>query len=161
MKTVRRVIREKAFQSLFQLSTDIDCTNEEVIQFSLESELNMKENYSAEEAMKIVLPEDKSGSQIVRDALNYLTVVVAGVKDNENVIDETISRHLKKWTLNRLERTNLLILRLATYELLFQKEIDKSIVINEAIELTKDFNDQNASKFVNGVLQSIVDTQAE
>ncbi|WP_208558634.1 transcription antitermination factor NusB [Marinilactibacillus kalidii] len=159
MKTVRRVIREKAFQSLFQLSTDIECTNQEVIQFSLESELDMKQVLTPEEAMKAVLPEDKSGSQIVRDALNYLTVIVDGVKENEQAIDETITKHLKKWTLNRLERTNLLILRLATYELLFQKEIDKSIVINEAIELTKDFNDQKASKFVNGVLQSIVDTQ--
>ncbi|GEL67785.1 transcription antitermination factor NusB [Marinilactibacillus psychrotolerans] len=160
MRTVRRVIREKAFQSLFQLSTDIDCTFEEVIQFALESELDMKKEFSLEEAMKQVLPQDKNGNQIVKDALSYLSILVSGVKENEGVIDETITKHLKSWTLTRLERTNLLILRLAAYELLYQKEIDKRVVMNEAIELTKDFNDQQASKFVNGVLQSIVDTQS-
>ncbi|WP_143745255.1 transcription antitermination factor NusB [Marinilactibacillus piezotolerans] len=160
MRTVRRVIREKAFQSLFQLATDIDCTVDEVIQFSLGSELEFKEELTAEEAMQKVLPEDKNGTQIINDALVYLNTLVTGVQKNENEIDHTISKHLKNWTLSRLERTNLLILRLAAYELLYQKEIDKRVVMNEAIELTKDFNDEKASKFVNGVLQSIVNTQS-
>jgi len=158
--TVRRVIREKAFQALFQLSTHENLTNEEAIQLSLDSTLPINEERSLEAAMALVLPEKSNSKEIVDDSLTYLKKLVEGVQTNREVIDETINQHLKKWTLNRLERTNLLILRLAAYELLFEKdEVDKRIVMNEAIELTKTYNDEKASKFVNGVLQSIADQQ--
>ncbi len=84
---------------------------------------------------------------------------MSGVQEHQEAIDKTITNHLKNWTLNRLERTNLLLLRLATYELLYQPDVDKRIVMNEAIELTKTFNDEKASKFVNGILQSIADNR--
>ena len=155
MTTVRRVIREKAFQSLFQLSTHEDLTIEEAIQLSLDSTLTLNEERTPEEAMSLVLPEDKSTDNIVTDALSYLHTLVSGVQTNKEAIDQAISQNLKKWSLNRLERTNLLLLRLAAYELLYQPEVDKRIVMNEAIELTKLYNDEKASKFVNGVLQSI------
>ncbi|GAA0352567.1 N utilization substance protein NusB [Alkalibacterium iburiense] len=155
MTTVRRVIREKAFQSLFQLSTHEDLTIEEAIQLSLDSTLTLNEERTPEEAMSLVLPEDKSTDNIVTDALSYLHTLVSGVQANKEAIDQAISQNLKKWSLNRLERTNLLLLRLAVYELLYQPEVDKRIVMNEAIELTKLYNDEKASKFVNGVLQSI------
>ena len=155
MTTVRRVIREKAFQSLFQLSTHEDLTIEEAIQLSLDSTLTLNEERTPEEAMSLVLPEDKSTDNIVTDALSYLHTLVSGVQTNKEAIDQAISQNLKKWSLNRLERTNLLLLRLAAYELLYHPEVDKRIVMNEAIELTKLYNDEKASKFVNGVLQSI------
>lgn len=160
MTTVRRVIREKAFQALFQLSTHEELTNEEAIQLSLDSTLPINKEHTLEEAMAIVLPEKSNSKEIVDDSLAYLKKLVDGVQANEEIIDSTINQHLKKWSLKRLERTNLLLLRLATYELLFEKdEVDKRIVMNEAIELTKTFNDEKASKFVNGVLQSIADQQ--
>lgn len=160
MTTVRRVIREKAFQSLFQLSTNDALTKEEAMQLALESEYESSEELSLEEAMKFSLPEGKKGQDIVRDGLDYLEVLVSGVIEKQSEIDEAISKQLKKgWSLKRLERTNLLILRLATYELLYQNDIDPRIVMNEAIELTKDFNDEKSSKFVNGVLQSIKNTK--
>lgn len=155
MTTVRRVIREKAFQSLFQLATHEELTNEEAIQLALDSTLSLNEERTPEEAMSLVLPEDKNTENIVTDALSYLTTLVSGVQSNKEAIDQAISQNLKKWSLSRLERTNLLILRLAAYELLYQPEVDKRIVMNEAIELTKSYNDEKASKFVNGVLQSI------
>lgn len=157
MTTVRRVIREKAFQSLFQLATHEELTVDEAIQLALESTLSLKEERTAKEAMALVLPDEKNNAGIVEDALTYLKVLVIGVQEHREAIDETITKHLKNWTINRLERTNLLLLRLATYELLYQPEVDKRIVMNEAIELTKSFNDEKASKFVNGILQSIVD----
>lgn len=159
MTTVRRVIREKAFQSLFQLSTHEELTVDEAIQLALESTLSLNEERSLEEAMALVLPEESNNAGIVKDALAYLEVLVSGVQEHQEAIDKTITNHLKNWTLNRLERTNLLLLRLATYELLYQPDVDKRIVMNEAIELTKTFNDEKASKFVNGILQSIADNR--
>ncbi|MCC5889648.1 MAG: transcription antitermination factor NusB [Alkalibacterium sp.] len=157
MSTVRRVIREKAFQSLFQLSTHDELTIDQAIRLALESDLDFNDERTIEEAMKAALPDEKNTQQIVTDALHYLRKLVVGVRENNAVIDETITRHLKNWSLNRLERTNLLLLRLAAYELLFEDETDKRIVMNEAIEMAKTFNDEKASKFINGVLQSIVD----
>lgn len=157
MSTVRRVIREKAFQSLFQLSTHDELTIDQAIRLALESGLDFNDERTIEQAMKEALPEEKNTQQIVTDALHYLRKLVVGVRENNPVIDETISKHLKNWSLNRLERTNLLLLRLATYELLFEDETDKRIVMNEAIEMAKTYNDEKASKFINGVLQSIVD----
>lgn len=160
MTTVRRVIREKAFQSLFQLSTNTDLTKEMAIQQALEIDLDSEDELSAEEAMKSCLPKGKNGKDIVTDALQYLNVLVSGVGEKQAEIDAVISKQLKKgWSLSRLERTNLLILRLASYELLYQEEIDPRIVMNEAIELTKEFNDEKSSKFINGVLQSIENTK--
>lgn len=157
MTTVRRVIREKAFQSLFQLSTHEELTVDQAIRLALESSLSFDDMRTIEEAMKEALPEEKNTQQIVTDALHYLRKLVVGARENSEVIDETINKHLKNWSLSRLERTNLLLLRLATYELLFEEEMDKRIVMNEAIELAKTFNDEKASKFINGVLQSIAD----
>ena len=159
MTTVRRVIREKAFQSLFQLTTHEELTADEAIQLALDSTLSLKDVRTLEEAMALVLPLEANNEEIVNDALSYLKTLVNGVQENRETIDQTISEHLKNWTLNRLERTNLLLLRLATYELLYQPEVDKRIVMNEAIELTKTFNDDKSSKFVNGILQSIADSR--
>ena len=161
MTTVRRVIREKAFQSLFQLATHEELTVDEAIQLALDSTLSHKDDRSIEEAMASVLPieKNKNKEEIVSDALAYLKVLVTGVQEHRDEIDQTITKHLKNWTINRLERTNLLLLRLATYELVYQPEVDKRIVMNEAIELTKTFNDEKSSKFVNGILQSIADNR--
>lgn len=159
MTTVRRVIREKAFQSLFQLATHEELTVDEAIQLALDSTLSHKDDRTIEEAMASVLPEEKNNAEIVSDALAYLKVLVTGVQEHRDEIDQTITKHLKNWTINRLERTNLLLLRLATYELVYQPDVDKRIVMNEAIELTKTFNDDKSSKFVNGILQSIADNR--
>ncbi|GEK88759.1 transcription antitermination factor NusB [Alkalibacterium putridalgicola] len=161
MTTVRRVIREKAFQSLFQLATHEELTVDEAIQLALDSTLSHKDDRSIEEAMAAVLPIEnkKNKEEIVTDAITYLRVLVNGVQEHRDDIDQTITKHLKNWTINRLERTNLLLLRLATYELVYQPAVDKRVVMNEAIELTKTFNDDKSSKFVNGILQSIADNR--
>ncbi|MDN6193573.1 MAG: transcription antitermination factor NusB [Alkalibacterium sp.] len=159
MTTVRRVIREKAFQSLFQLTTHEELATDEAIKLALESTLSHEDSRTMEEAMADVLPENKNKNKIITDALTYLKILVTGALEHQEEIDQTISKHLKKWSINRLERTNLSLLRLATYELLYQPDVDKRIVMNEAIEMAKTFNDDKSSKFINGVLQSIIDNK--
>ena len=96
---------------------------------------------------------------MAEENLAYLTDLVTGVRENQKFLDEQLEKRLKNWSIQRIEITNLLILRLAAYELYFHEEIDPRIVINEAIEITKSFNNDDASKFVNGVLQGILDTK--
>lgn len=160
MMTVRRTIRIKAFQALFQLNTNPRLSKERAIayaiQFSLDDDTEEMDN---NEALKIILPGDNITDQVAWDALTYLTELVDGVLEHKDFLDDTIDAHLKDWTIRRIDLTNLLILRIATYELYYQEDIDPSIVMNEAIEMTKSFNNDQASKFVNGVLQGILDTK--
>lgn len=160
MITVRRFIRIKAFQALFQLNNNPQTSVEEAISFAIRFPiLETEEELSDLEALRVVLPGDTNNDQLVKDSLLYLTELVNGVVNNQELIDEKLEARLEDWSLKRIDLPNLLILRLATYELYFNEEIDPSIVMNEAIEMTKSFNNDKASKFVNGVLQGILDTK--
>ncbi len=70
-------------------------------------------------------------------------------------IDALISEKCKGWTIERIGKAELSILRLAVYELLFDEMIDKAVAINEAVELSKKFCDEKSHSFVNGVLARI------
>lgn len=137
MNISRREIREKALQALFQLTANPDMDRETAILNALNNDEQGEETESEQE-----IPE-------------YLDVLVAGVLEQEEEIDRTISRHLRNWSLNRLAKTDLLILRIGVYELLYQQDVPANVVINEAIEITKEYSDEESRKFVNGVLSSV------
>ena len=159
MITVRRFIRIKAFQALFQLLNNQQSTTEEAISFAIRHPMMTEEDDLSDlEALKIVFPGDRENKQSVQKAYDYLNKLVNGVLEHQVLIDEKIESRLEDWSLKRIDLPNLLLLRIATYELLFE-DISPKIVMNEAIELTKSFNDEKASKFVNGVLQGILDTK--
>lgn len=159
MITVRRFIRIKAFQALFQLSNNQQSTTEEAISFAIRHPMmTEEEDLNDLEALQIVFPGDPENKKSVQEAYDYLNKLVNGVLEHQELIDEKIDSRLEDWSLKRIDLPNLLLLRISTYELLFE-DISPKIVMNEAIELTKSFNDEKASKFVNGVLQGILDTK--
>ncbi len=158
--TVRRTIRVKAFEALFQLASNYKANSEDAISFAITYSLEIEEDEISDlEALKMILPVENPSDQLAKDSLEYLKDLVLGVKEHEAFLDEEIQKRLDNWTIKRIEMTNLLILRIAAYELYFHEEISPNIVMNEAIELTKSFNNENASKFVNGVLQGILDAK--
>lgn len=73
---------------------------------------------------------------------------------NLEEIDRRISAHLQGWTLERLPKTSLAILRLSAAQLLYMKEIPVAVVISEAVELAKRFGSSNDYVFINGALSS-------
>ena len=77
-----------------------------------------------------------------------------GTIDHLEAIDEVIKKHLESWEIDRLGHIEKAILRLGADELLFT-ELDPAIIINEAIELAKELGNDQAPKFVNGVLDAI------
>ncbi|NPA50488.1 MAG: transcription antitermination factor NusB [Epsilonproteobacteria bacterium] len=77
-----------------------------------------------------------------------------GTIKNLKEIDELIKSHLDSWKFDELGKIEKAILRLGTYEML-KEDIDEAIVINEAIELAKELADDDAPKFINGVLDAI------
>jgi len=77
-----------------------------------------------------------------------------GTIDNLEKIDQEIKKHLKGWDYESLGKVEKAILRLGTYEILFDK-IERAIIINEAVELAKELADEKSPKFINGVLDAV------
>ena len=90
----------------------------------------------------------------------YMNRMFEGVVVNEEKIDSQIAAHLRGWTIERLSRVDLAILRLGAYELILG-EIPAGIVINEAVELANQFSTDKAGAFINGVLGSLSRAEAE
>lgn len=86
----------------------------------------------------------------------YVARVLRGIEENSEIINETISKYLVKWKLERLPKMNTAILKMATYEILFEEEIPSKVTVNEAIELAKKYGDDNAPSFINGVLNNLM-----
>jgi transcription antitermination protein NusB len=128
----RRTAREKALQALFQI--DIN-----------EAETN--------EAIENILGESSSDP--------YLEQLVEGTVEHLEQIDKVISGHLEKWTLDRLAKVDLNILRLGVYELLFVEDVPANVAINEALEVSKRFGDERSSKFINGILSKVKESSGK
>ncbi len=77
-----------------------------------------------------------------------------GIGKNLEAIDNEINKHLKEYKVHELGHIERAILRLGTYEIL-KTDLDNAVIINEAIELSKDLASDTAPKFVNGVLDAI------
>ncbi len=86
----------------------------------------------------------------------YAQAVVTSIEDVQDEIDSDISRFLKKgWSLGRISRPSLVILRLAVYEIKYLDNIPDSVSVNEAVELAKKYT-IDESGFVNGILGSFI-----
>lgn len=132
----RRQVREKAVQILFQLVDAPDYLTEEVAtEFALEAG-----------------NDPEAGFDEVED--DYLFELVKGVQTNRDAIDLTIEKYLADWTLDRLARIDLVVLRVALYELMFVSRdvVPAKVAVNEAIDLSKLFSDEKSRRFVSGVL---------
>ncbi|MBQ3040957.1 MAG: transcription antitermination factor NusB [Clostridia bacterium] len=77
-----------------------------------------------------------------------------GICENIDAIDEIISANLKSWSINRLSKITLSILRVSVYEMKYLS-LPAPISINEAVELAKEYGEDGASSYINGVLNNI------
>lgn len=132
MKLPRRTLRKHAFSMIFQLEFHDNINIEEYFDMYIAS-LSLKTN--------------QSGKDFVVQLFNQ-------TKNNLPEIDETISRNLKNWTLKRLNKADLALLRLAVCEILTEKT-PKRIIINEILELAKEFSSEEAPAFINGILAGV------
>lgn len=86
----------------------------------------------------------------------YIKDILDGIKQNEDKINNLISANLKKgWSINRISKIDLALLKIAIYEMI-EKNIHYKIVVNEAVELAKKYSDDQSPSFINGVLASII-----
>lgn len=85
----------------------------------------------------------------------YAVAVVEGVEERRSEIDALINTHAEGWTVDRLPNVDRAILRLAVWELLAQADVPAAVVMDEAVELAKEYSTERSSSFVNGVLDSV------
>ena len=131
----RKLARESAFKLIYQIPFHGSLPISEVV-----------ENYSVCEADYAKLDEND---------IKYVDICVKECFDNVEEIDSKISSSLKNWTIARLSKVNLAILRLSLAEMEYA-QVPYQVSINEAVELAKKFSDDEAPAFVNGVLADIV-----
>jgi len=79
-----------------------------------------------------------------------------GVLNNRATLDQLISRHASAWPLEEIAILDRVILRMGTYELLYEAETPPRVAINEAVELAKRFGNESTRRFVNGVLGAVL-----
>ncbi len=82
--------------------------------------------------------------------------IVKAVFENLSTIDEKISIYLRKWTIDRIPKVDLAVLRLAVGEIMFIDDIPDKVSANEAVELTKKYSGEERAAFINGVLGNLI-----
>lgn len=153
----RKKSRELAMKLLFQMTI-----NKEDFKDAIE---NLKENIEVEneksgneEFMELSTnKEDDPENLDLKDVdMEYVIRVLKGVQENKEFLDTEIQKYLRNWKLNRLSKVDITILRVCTYEFLYEEDIPENVSINEAIELAKKYSADKSAPFINGVLGSML-----
>ncbi len=95
------------------------------------------------------------------DVKTFAEQLVGGVLEHKKDLDALIGKYATNWKVSRMQIVDRNILRIGTYELLYLDEMPAKVTVNEAIELAKDFGDEDAAKFVNGVLDKVLATESK
>ena len=85
---------------------------------------------------------------------------VTGIDEKKAEIDARIEKHLKNWTLSRISKVSLAVLRVAVYELLFVEDMETNVSISEAVKIAQDYSTKEDVSFVNGVLSGVAKSLA-
>lgn len=90
------------------------------------------------------------------DDTDFIISLVNGVAAQEKQLDETLQPIAPEWPIDQIARMDRVVLRIGLYELTNNTDIPPKVVINEAVELAKAFGGENSSKFINGVLGTVL-----
>ncbi len=96
-----------------------------------------------------------------RKLSDFTEGLIAGVKEHQVQIDAMISQVAENWRLDRMAAIDRNILRLGAYEMLFCPEVPAKVAINEALELAKRYSTAQSSRFVNGILDRMLQWQVQ
>ena len=115
-----------------------------------------------EDVLALSWVENEKNEEVTdTETATFARVLIAGAIENQAKIDELIKANLKGWDFNRVNKVSLAVLRLSVYSLLFQKDVPSTIVIDEAIDIAKEYGQDDAFKFVNAVLDNVKKTVSE
>lgn len=128
----RSAMRELAFKLVYEMEVQKEIENEQ---------------------LEIFLENNEVTNEKV---IEYLKDIKNGINANIDEINSLITNNLKdNWSLNRISKINLSLIKLAIYEMVY-KELPYKVAINEVVELAKKYADESAPVFINGILASVV-----
>lgn len=133
----RKKARDNAFKCVYQLS------------FIQDDDLN--------KVLEVCYDENENDEE----EKEYIKSVLFGVNENKEKIDEIILSKLKNWSMDRIAKIDLAILRLAIYEIKYVQNIPSKVTANEAVELAKTYGNNDSKSFVNGVIAKIIEDKDE
>ena len=129
----------------------------------------MARKFSREALMKLLYEKEIAGEHHEESLLalidefklndndkKYIKEILFSMDKEQSKIDAYIEKYAKGWTVDRMSKVDLAILRLAMYEILYKEEIPYSVSINEAVELAKKYSNEKSSSFINGILGNFV-----
>ncbi|MBQ8951953.1 MAG: transcription antitermination factor NusB [Eubacterium sp.] len=141
----RHELRESIFKIVFQIPFYGAENMQEQTEVDIESlKLLAEEPLSEEDEIKISEKNEQ-----------YIKAKVQGIVSHIKEIDEKLTEAAKNWELKRLGKAELAILRLAAYEIIYDEDIPRAVAINEAVEIAKEYTDEKAAAFINGVLAGV------
>ena len=113
----------------------------------------MFEKTFTDDSFEEIIEKATEGRELSLD--RFAAELAQGTYSHLGELDELISKNSQNWKISRISRVALSALRVAVYEMLYEKNIPRSVSINEAIELTKKFATPEDASFVNGVLGAV------
>jgi N utilization substance protein B len=116
--------------------------------------------YLAEEPDDEAPPRELLSAEEQARVLEHAKELVRGTLEHREQIDELIASQADNWRLERMAPVDRNILRLGVYEFLYETDVPKLVVIDEAIELAKRYGSENSSGFVNGLLDGLIKTHS-
>lgn len=122
-------------------------TREAVVFFVYQFEFRSE---SIEDQIKIYVENNPE----LEEDLDYFRTTVTGIIDNRAFLDESITKYLNNWTLDRIPKLDKAILETAIYEISFNDDIPTGVAINEAVKLAKKYGTDDSYSYINGVLSS-------
>lgn len=121
--------------------------------FKLLYSLQIMSESNIEEQIELFIKDEEIDD---KEAIKFITDIIEGIAQNNNDIEEQIKQNIKQdWTISRISKIDLTLLKLGIYEMIYAK-VPYKVVINEVVELAKMYGDDSSKSFVNGVLASIV-----
>ena len=133
----RREQREQIFRLLFR------------IEFNAPEEMPQQRDFFLEE---IKLPTQEEGLAASHRDITYITEKYERIQEKLPQIDQMIDEKAQGWSVTRMGKVELTLLRLGAYEILYDQDVPGSVAINEAVELAKRYGQDNSGAFVNAVL---------
>ena len=86
------------------------------------------------------------------DYFSYAVELIAGVIEKSEILDSIIRELVQNWDFGRIGKVELALLRVSLYEIKYRLDVPPVVIIDEALEISKDFSSDNSRKFLNGVL---------
>ena len=117
---------------------------------------------SLEDLLTFSWLENNSETESAKEERTFASLIISGTISHIDEIDKRIESHLSaSWSMDRISRVALAILRTSVYEIVFQNGAEPRIVIDEAVNIAKDYDSDDSYKFINAVLDKIGKDEAE